>query len=217
MNLSPMDTRSYGNPGTTSGKPSSTLVSSELLVLLSSPLSHPECPSKSQLAALSLVSLKVSCLPGIWIIGPAQGKHSRKGSVGISDERRLQNSHQGALLVSPIPHNHHHWGGETTVGSTRLGGRGGGEPWSHEGTRSACLLSSLLSMRSWVWLAEVRAEKMMKWLMYSSGRFFRSLSEMVRVLPVPVGPMHSTWECGGLYRAQCRAGASHPDLSLGVG
>ena len=56
----------------------------------------------------------------------------------------------------------------------------------------ACLLSSLLSMRSWVWLAEVRAEKVRKWLMYSSGRFLRSLLEMVRVFPVPVGPMHST-------------------------
>lgn len=53
-------------------------------------------------------------------------------------------------------------------------------------------MSSLLSMRSWVWLAEVRAEKVRKWLMYSSGRFLRSLLEMVRVFPVPVGPMHST-------------------------
>lgn len=33
--------------------------------------------------------------------------------------------------------------------------------------------------------------------MYSMGRFLRSLSEMVRVLPVPVGPMHSTWESVG--------------------
>lgn len=53
-------------------------------------------------------------------------------------------------------------------------------------------MSSLLSMRSCVWLAEVRAEKVRKWLMYSRGRFLRSLLEMVRVFPVPVGPMHST-------------------------
>lgn len=57
-------------------------------------------------------------------------------------------------------------------------------------------MSSLLSMRSWVWLAEVRAEKVRKWLIYSSGRFLRSLLEMVRVFPVPVGPMHSTWTAG---------------------
>lgn len=60
----------------------------------------------------------------------------------------------------------------------------------------SCLLSSLLSMRSWVWLAEVRAEKVRKWLIYSSGRFRRSLLETVSVFPVPVGPMHSTWENG---------------------
>lgn len=70
------------------------------------------------------------------------------------------------------------------AGSVRLGK----EP------EGSCLLSSLLSMRSWVWLAEVRAEKVRKWLIYSSGRFLRSLLEMVSVFPVPVGPMHSTWE-----------------------
>lgn len=71
----------------------------------------------------------------------------------------------------------------------------------------ACLLSSLLSMRSWVWLADVRAEKVRKWLMYSSGRFLRSLSEMVRVFPVPVGPMHSTWENGDhVFKILTRSG-----------
>lgn len=53
-------------------------------------------------------------------------------------------------------------------------------------------MSSLLSMRSWVWLADVRAEKVRKWLMYSGGRFLSSLSEIVSVFPVPVGPMHRT-------------------------
>ncbi|TNN27876.1 hypothetical protein EYF80_061977 [Liparis tanakae] len=38
----------------------------------------------------------------------------------------------------------------------------------------------------------VRAENMRKCVMYSAGMFFSSLSDMVRVFPVPVGPMHST-------------------------
>lgn len=68
--------------------------------------------------------------------------------------------------------------------------------WLKKEPEVPCLLSSLLSMRSWVWLAEVRAEKVRKWLMYSRGRFLRSLLETVRVFPVPVGPIHSTWEGG---------------------
>lgn len=40
--------------------------------------------------------------------------------------------------------------------------------WGDAGVRKEggvpCLLSSLLSMKSWVWLAEVRAEKVRKWL-----------------------------------------------------
>lgn len=84
------------------------------------------------------------------------------------------------------------WGGETAAGSARLG-----TLWLRKEPEVSCLLSSLLSMRSWVWLAEVRAEKLRKWLMYSSGRFLRSLLETVSVFPVPVGPTHSTWESGG--------------------
>lgn len=45
-------------------------------------------------------------------------------------------------------------------------------------------------------MAEVRAEKVRKWLIYSSGRYLRSLLETVSVFPVPVGPIHSTWERG---------------------
>ena len=81
-----------------------------------------------------------------------------------------------------------HPGGE---GTQQLAEPGWGT-WGPQKKPGACLLSSLLSMRSCVWLAEVRAEKVRKWLMYSSGRFLRSLLEMVRVFPVPVGPMHST-------------------------
>lgn len=80
-------------------------------------------------------------------------------------------------------------------------------------------------------MAEVRAEKVRKWLMYSSGRFLRSLSEMVRVFPVPVGPMHSTWESRGHAGRALSQGPAHsrschpvtvggqpaPDLGLGVG
>lgn len=47
-------------------------------------------------------------------------------------------------------------------------------------------------MRSWVWLAEVRAENIRKWVMYLLGKFFKSLSAIVRVFPVPVGPMQRT-------------------------
>lgn len=58
--------------------------------------------------------------------------------------------------------------------------------------KETCLLSSLLSMRSCVWLAEVRAENIRKWVMYLRGKFFKSLSVIVRVFPVPVGPMQRT-------------------------
>ena len=48
-------------------------------------------------------------------------------------------------------------------------------------------------MMSCVWLAEVRAEKVMKCERYLLVMPFRSLSEVVRVLPVPVGPTHRTY------------------------
>lgn len=77
-----------------------------------------------------------------------------------------------------------------------------------------CLLSSLLSMTSWVWLAEVRAEKVRKWLTYSSARFLRSLSEMVSVFPVPVGPMHSTWQSRNGTEGACSGPGAQEELPL---
>ena len=56
------------------------------------------------------------------------------------------------------------------------------------------LLSSLLSMRSCVWLALVLAEKLMNSGWYSFGILLDNLSEIARVLPVPVGPIHNTCE-----------------------
>ena len=55
------------------------------------------------------------------------------------------------------------------------------------------LLSSFESMRSWVWFEEVFAEKTMKSGMKSFGMALVSLSAIVNVLPVPVGPMQRTW------------------------
>ena len=46
---------------------------------------------------------------------------------------------------------------------------------------------------SWVWLAEVRAEKEMRCATNSLGMPFSSLSAVVRVFPVPVGPTHSIY------------------------
>mmetsp|Transcript_36232 Transcript_36232/g.69467 ORF Transcript_36232/g.69467 Transcript_36232/m.69467 type:complete len:215 (-) Transcript_36232:258-902(-) len=51
-------------------------------------------------------------------------------------------------------------------------------------------LSILESIRSCVWLAEVRAEKVMKTGVMSAGRSLFSLSCTVTVLPVPVSPTH---------------------------
>lgn len=56
------------------------------------------------------------------------------------------------------------------------------------------LLSSFPSIRSWVWLALVLAEKTMNSGRNSLGILEVSLSAMVRVLPVPVGPTHNTWK-----------------------
>mmetsp|Transcript_14901 Transcript_14901/g.36049 ORF Transcript_14901/g.36049 Transcript_14901/m.36049 type:complete len:378 (-) Transcript_14901:66-1199(-) len=54
-------------------------------------------------------------------------------------------------------------------------------------------LSILESMKSWVWLAEVRALNVMNTLMNCSGMWLLSLSITFSVLPVPVSPTHSTW------------------------
>ena len=59
------------------------------------------------------------------------------------------------------------------------------------------LLSSFESIRSWVWLEEVRAENVKNSVIMLEGMFFSNLSAIVSVFPVPVGPMHNicknTW------------------------
>ena len=42
-------------------------------------------------------------------------------------------------------------------------------------------------------MADVRAEKEMKWERYLSGIPLSSLSDIARVFPVPVGPTHNTY------------------------
>mmetsp|Transcript_18090 Transcript_18090/g.56678 ORF Transcript_18090/g.56678 Transcript_18090/m.56678 type:complete len:212 (+) Transcript_18090:3869-4504(+) len=64
--------------------------------------------------------------------------------------------------------------------------------------------SSLLSSRSWVWLAVVCAEKLMNTGVNSSGIPFMSLSLTLSVLPVPVGPTQSTW-----WSPETRRSVSH--------
>ena len=53
-------------------------------------------------------------------------------------------------------------------------------------------MSSLPSIRSCVWLELVLAENTMNSGVYCLGRWRSNLFAIVKVLPVPVGPMHST-------------------------
>ena len=53
---------------------------------------------------------------------------------------------------------------------------------------------------SCVWLAEVLAEKVIKLERYSADMPLSSLSDVVRVLPVPVGPTHITYAGVGTGR-----------------
>ena len=60
------------------------------------------------------------------------------------------------------------------------------------GSDRAHRLSSLPSMRSCVWLADVLAENVMNSGMKSFGMLLVNLSAIASVLPVPVGPTHNT-------------------------